>query len=247
VSRDGELLKRIRRLENLVERAGGERVLQENHDWSNQDVEIPSITNSVEEESTNEGSSPATTTDSVVGSRYLGGDFWIALSDSLGGLKELLEESTLDDAEEAMDAPVSSPGESNEPSPSSFPFGLTFAPLYNPPPDEAAVLFGLYFSNVDPVFKLLHRPTLMSLLPKAAEFFPETNVRSALPALFCSMYFASITSISPEECRMKFGNEKDTLLARYKNSTERALARADFLNSMDLMALQAFVIYLVRI
>jgi hypothetical protein len=246
-NRDSELLKRISRLESLVEKVGGEKVLQDSRETAGQIGEPFDTNDSVKEEIRSDTSPSVTTSDSVVGSRYLGGDSWVAISDNLDGLKQLLEQSTLDDDEEVVDGPASSTGESNQPSPSSFPFGQIPAPSYHPPPAEGAILLSLYFGNVDPVFKILHRPTIVSFLPKAAEFFPETNEIGPLPALFCSIYLAAVTSISPEECLMTFGSERDVLLARYNDSTERALARADFLNSMELMTLQAFTIYLVRL
>lgn len=43
---------------------------------------------------------------------------------------------------------------------------------------------------------------------------------------------------------MNFNTDKDQLVARYRLGTEQALEQADFLNKPDLVALQAFTIYL---
>ncbi len=61
-----------------------------------------------------------------------------------------------------------------------------------------------------------------------------------------SIYYAAVTSLSQEECIRLFRVDRDRLLAHYKHGTEAALTNADFLNSMDLVTLQAFVIFLVR-
>lgn len=41
------------------------------------------------------------------------------------------------------------------------------------------------------------------------------------------------------------GVEKDVLLKRYRFGTEQALARADFLNTNEIVTVQAFVLFLV--
>jgi hypothetical protein len=51
--------------------------------------------------------------------------------------------------------------------------------------------------------------------------------------------------MSPEECVTHLGESKDVLVARYKRNIEVALMRADFLNSLEIITLQAFTIYIV--
>ena len=66
-----------------------------------------------------------------------------------------------------------------------------------------------------------------------------------MQALMFAMYFAAITSLTPQECMTEFGEQKTELLARYRYGTEQALVQADILNSMEMVTLQALVIYLV--
>ncbi len=60
-----------------------------------------------------------------------------------------------------------------------------------------------------------------------------------------SIYYAAITSTSPDECKYRFGEAKADLLARFRFGMEQALARADFLRTDSIFVLQSFIIYLV--
>ena len=48
-----------------------------------------------------------------------------------------------------------------------------------------------------------------------------------------------------DECQRDFDEEKPVLLARYRFGVEQALARADFLQTDEVVVLQAFVIFLI--
>ena len=61
------------------------------------------------------------------------------------------------------------------------------------------------------------------------------------------MYFAAVTSMTKEQCQMRFGQDQDKLLAQFKYGAETALANAHFLSSTELKSLAAFVIYVVSI
>ncbi|UPL02827.1 hypothetical protein LCI18_013761 [Fusarium solani-melongenae] len=60
------------------------------------------------------------------------------------------------------------------------------------------------------------------------------------------MYFSAVTSLSPEACLTHLGEDRAVLVERYKNNVERALNKADFLNSIDLKTLQALVVYVAN-
>lgn len=66
-----------------------------------------------------------------------------------------------------------------------------------------------------------------------------------MQALMFAIYFAAVTSLTPEECIVQFGEHKQELLARYRYGTEQALVQAQLLNSSEMVTLQALVIYLV--
>lgn len=100
-------------------------------------------------------------------------------------------------------------------------------------------------SNVEPAVKILHCPSLRRY------FIEESGVLDCSPgpkgweALKFAIYYVTTTSLTPDECLQRLGEEKAVLLPRYRSSTEFALARADFVNTEDMSTLQALIFYLV--
>ena len=184
------------------------------------------------------------------GSPYLSGEFWANLCGEVDGLRHLLEhspeEDDLDDsASNSTDAKLSPPHFIfNEP-------GISFE-LEPPYPSDAhrAILFQFYFANVDPICKILHKPTSISHLVGAKDLIDESTGRfkfKSIEAITFAIYFAAVTTMSPEECLNYFSEERDVLVMRYKRSTETALTQADFMNSMEIVTLQALTLYIVTI
>ncbi|RAL67859.1 hypothetical protein DID88_008585 [Monilinia fructigena] len=66
----------------------------------------------------------------------------------------------------------------------------------------------------------------------------------SLEAVAFSMYFAAVTSMTNEECLEHLDEERDILVARYKTATEIALQESDFLNSVEIVTLQALILYI---
>lgn len=183
------------------------------------------------------------------GMPYLSGEFWSSLCDEVDGLRHLLEhppddEDELDDStSNSTEAKISSPHFIfNSPSSSFEP-----EPPY-PSDAHRAILFQFYFANVDPVCKILHKPTSISHLVGARDLIDESTGRfkfKGIEAITFAIYFAAVTTMSLEECLNYFNEEKDVLVTWYKRSTEAALTQADFMNSMEIVTLQALTLYMV--
>lgn len=107
------------------------------------------------------------------------------------------------------------------------------------------MLSDVFFSRVDPLLKILHRPTVKASIIAAAKDLGRIAGGSSQESLMFAVYFAAVTTLTAEECVQYFRRDKDSLLMQYKYGTETALANADLLNSMELVTLQAFVIFLV--
>lgn len=115
-------------------------------------------------------------------------------------------------------------------------------PLH-PSPSHMATLGNLYFARVDPMFKVLHRPTTLSLIYSTAQ-----NYNACSPsqeALLFSVYYAAVSTALDDRCLSAFGQSRAELLARFNQGLQQSLANADFLNSTEITTLQAFVIYIV--
>ncbi len=123
--------------------------------------------------------------------------------------------------------------------------GNTECHMKHPHRSQAYKLYLSFMTNVDPVVKILHGPSLRR------HFTGETNKLNCSPgpkgwdAVKFAIYYATTTSWTPEECLGQLGEEKAVLLHRFRSSTELALARADFINTEDVSTLQALVLYLV--
>ncbi|KAL8695544.1 MAG: hypothetical protein Q9224_003367, partial [Gallowayella concinna] len=269
-----KLLQRLNRLEALVEKAGldekDEQVVEKKKECS---VDAP-IRSSPEklsnadvarkkrdrsETSQSSGSQPGGKT-ALEGemSRYLGSNFWASLSDEVEGLRLELNQTSDEDIKEEEDtdeAAAATPITPNHlsqqlPSRNGFVFNFNTPKIdlrfLHPNPIHIESMCTIYLHNVDPISRILHKPTLRKFISGAKDHLDTMPGGSKMQALMFAMYFAAITSLTPEECMASFGEEKHQLLARYRFGTEQALVQADILNSMEMVTLQALVIYLVR-
>ena len=113
----------------------------------------------------------------------------------------------------------------------------------HPTPTQLFVLWEVYKENVDPVVKILHRPTVKNVLISASAGTEHLN--KATEALLFSIYYAAITSLTSAQCLSLLGEDKESLESKYRFAVEQALARAGLVNSQSMMLLQAFVLFLV--
>ncbi|KAH8899425.1 hypothetical protein GQ53DRAFT_801968 [Thozetella sp. PMI_491] len=182
-------------------------------------------------------------------SRYLSRDFWSNLCSEVEGLKQALEqpsESEEEDAPEDESTPASHQSASTPKTSHALlgtPASSSSEPLPHPSKEHICFLSRTYWSNVDPVLKVLHRPTLEPAL-KSFALDPETAyIDKVTETLFFAMYFGALASLKPEACLQNLGEERSVLYRQYRLNLEIALARADYLNSSRLEPLQAFTIY----
>ncbi|KAF2757283.1 RPE65-domain-containing protein [Pseudovirgaria hyperparasitica] len=102
-----------------------------------------------------------------------------------------------------------------------------------------------FISNVDPVFKVLHRPSVAAHLIKGGLYLNYPPDSPAVEALDYAIYHAAVASLTAEQAMQTFGQAKNVVIKRYRLAVEAALSRADFVVTEDLTVLQAFVLYLV--
>lgn len=192
--------------------------------------------------------------------KYVSGEFWANLSTEVEGIKAALDQPSESDDDDGHDgggeeaSPASGGGSQGaHSSPSTYItspaiFGNAHAAgaakaLQHPRPERIKKLRELYFRNVDPLIKILHRPTI----EKEFDVFtinPEDNPPSrSTEALYFAMYFAAVTSLQPEDCRQQLGEDRGPLAVQYRQAVELALARADYLNNTSLESLQALTLY----
>ena len=128
-----------------------------------------------------------------------------------------------------------------------FPFvvGGSPATVTNAHPSGIQILqlWQIYISNVNPLLKITHTPTLQAQIINASANL--AKIPKPLEALMFAIYFTAITSMSEDDVQSTFGEDRAILLGKYHNATQQALVNAGFMRSADLMVLQALFLYLV--
>lgn len=244
--RQSELLDRISRLENIVNQADPAKLKQ----LDEENIQSPPGTTSLSatlDDHCDESQAVATQAANVeVGEQYLSSGFWGNLCAEVEGIRQALnqpsEESDDDDegeSPESLDTPSTGP--------SGYLLGnsdySSRQPLIHPHPNMMIRLWTIYSRNVDPLMKILHRPTMGKHFqayiesPLTHRFTPEIN------AVMFAIYFCAAACLTPESCFKQLGESKEVLTRRYRVSVERALAEADYLSTTKLETLQALTLY----
>jgi hypothetical protein len=260
-SRDDELLRRIGKLEVLVEKMGeGVPNLLTSKapsglSTASSSESSASIVSYKERNSTFQASSIENVT--LSRNKYISGDFWANLGGEINGLRSLLEQPVDDDDESNDDGEhfKSTPSTSGSTGPaihsSLFEFVFDGADSrleqqtgFPVSPRHFKALSDTYFTNVDPIFKIIHRPTTLSCIANCTRNFSAPPNNNITELLMLCMYFAAITSMSPKDCQNIFHQDSQILLAKFRRSAELAFARENLLITDEFAVLQAFTIYL---
>ena len=181
--------------------------------------------------------------------RYVSNPVWVSIGDDIAEMRDLLDEPSSDEENGASQGGSGlGQGYAKSAASQSFVFGhplpssLEFRSLH-PPKGQLSFLWDIYKERVEPLVKVLHRPSAEKLLVETWSKSRGTT-RSADAVLF-AICLAATASLDPQECQMSLGESQDAMTNRFRMATELALAQAGFLTSSNLMVLQAFVIYLI--
>lgn len=182
-------------------------------------------------------------------SRYISNSFWANLSSEVEDIKSILHDDADDFEDDHLDPADVTPPLSPEFRDESFIWGHA-SPGHDlhqshPPAHIIDRFVEIYTENVEPVMKLFPMDTVRSQIEQIKQ--RPAGVSRGTEALFFAIYYAAITSISPENCFSSTGESKDTLQPKYRHHVERALARANFLRSEEIVVLQAFVLFITSL
>lgn len=101
----------------------------------------------------------------------------------------------------------------------------------------------LYKQNVHPMSPILHIPTTESIILAVAR--NPRGLTPAVEALTAVVHFAAISCLNQNvDVSQVFGSPRSQLMPALRSAAELALARANVLDTGDLMTLQAFVIFI---
>lgn len=137
-----------------------------------------------------------------------------------------------------------------EPSPSLLATAAqSFLPqsrLELPTREELQLLCYQYWSAVDPLAHIVHKP---SFEEERRKYLPHGQLIDTTPASFrallLAMCLAAAVSLPLTQAERVLGVTQQTLVGRLKNATEKALADASFMNSVKIQTLQAFTVYMI--
>lgn len=109
------------------------------------------------------------------------------------------------------------------------------------PPSKAVVfaLLDIYMHRIDPILKVIHGPSLRTLLLENSVCEP------AIEVLKSAIFFTALCTLEEQECIDIVGEAKSKTATKFRIATELSLSRANLLTARNLTVLQAFVIYLV--
>ena len=161
-------------------------------------------------------------------------------------MRDILDAPSSEDEGEMSSPDQSFPGGSSQ-SHQGFIFGyssmMNTLRTLHPSPSQLFGLMLIFEENVDPIVRILHRPTMRSIVMKASS--NTDNLSKSEEVLLFSLYYGAVCSLTPAQCEKQLGEDKEQLSNRFRFAVEQALARANFLNSSTLMVLQAFVLFLI--
>ena len=116
----------------------------------------------------------------------------------------------------------------------------------HPTKPQAELLCNIYFRNVDPFIKLVHKTHFIFSLEQFWQGDLDHSAR--FEALLFAIYGLAAMSISHAYTTTHFpGETKSNLLNKFQMATELALTRSNFLRSHSLVTLQTFLLYIVRL
>ena len=180
--------------------------------------------------------------------RFIASSFWTRLTLEVEGLRQTMDD--VSDEEETSQDPSSSSPSTHTPH-SSVLFGGTPPAsdirLLHPSPAHMSMLCEIYAKQFDPMYKVLHIPSLRGLVSHVSANVQEMPSGNYVEALLFAVYYGAITTLTPQQCMQYFQDEKVSLLARYRTGVEGALANADFLNTTEMEVVQALSIFVAAV
>ncbi|KAF7719692.1 Fungal Zn(2)-Cys(6) binuclear cluster domain-containing protein [Penicillium ucsense] len=113
------------------------------------------------------------------------------------------------------------------------------------PPHVRRQLCEIYLRNVDPVFKILHRPSLRAYLCDEQPYLDYEQDHQAPVTLAWAVFYAAACTIDDAQCQLLFGMDKKPVTAELQRETEAGLVKSDFVTTNELTVLQAYVLSLL--
>jgi hypothetical protein len=177
---------------------------------------------------------------------FVAPDFWTELAEEVHGLRETLENSEDENRDQDQKNQLAH-DRSNGAGAILFQHTnqRTTAEIEPPSSETGRILLETYRQRVDSVYKVLHWPTVLSLVELHHKRPLDSSRVHSVQVLEWSIYFMAVCSITEKESKEMGLGGRSAVLRTYRSLVEDLLAKSSLLQSPDLVLLQAFVIYLV--
>ncbi|KAI1421576.1 fungal-specific transcription factor domain-containing protein [Xylaria sp. FL1777] len=106
-------------------------------------------------------------------------------------------------------------------------------------------LWQLFVDRVNPLTKLVHVPSLQSVVMIAAADINKVSLPQQ--ALLFSIYTMAAVSLNAQEVIQFLGMTRDEAINRFTRGTKLALTRSNFLKNYNMTILQAFLLYMLAL
>ncbi|KAL4934409.1 uncharacterized protein BDV17DRAFT_6837 [Aspergillus undulatus] len=128
---------------------------------------------------------------------------------------------------------------------SIFPLSHTWAhstASLHPPLVLGRMYWHVFLEWVDPLIKVVHRPSASKILRRGLD--DPTSLNEGQCALLQVIYLACISAMDTTDVQASLQISKGTALSTYRMAAEQALARAGFMTTDDWTTLQALVLFI---
>jgi hypothetical protein len=113
---------------------------------------------------------------------------------------------------------------------------------FHPPTQQIPVYWQIFKENVDPVLRILHRPTTEKLVIEATRNLD--HLTKTTESTMFAIYYAVVTALDPGDCVAILGFDKEAGLKKYRFAFEQSLARANFLSTQETELLLSTALFL---
>lgn len=115
----------------------------------------------------------------------------------------------------------------------------------HPTYDAAMKLWKIYGENVDPIVKVVHIPSGLSVVQRGAA--NPSSLSRGTEALLFAIYHFAIISMSDLQCLELLGQARAGVQAQYYEAMLQALVNAHFLRTTEIAVFQAYILFLISV
>ncbi|OTA62334.1 hypothetical protein K449DRAFT_382336 [Hypoxylon sp. EC38] len=186
------------------------------------------------------------TADNLGAEKHVGGQFWAHIVEEISDLRDIVgspsddEESVLSNSRSNLSTGLRILGIGST-------SGDSFRADDGFPSDTktSARLCQVYLDQVDPIIKVLHRPSLSKFMLDGQYYLGYESGHISTTCLSSAVCYSALASMTEAQCQTTFSMDKRALIVEYREACEAELERSELLATNDITILQAFILYLV--